>query len=57
MDSPITMPQSVPHRGHTNRKAIEELPNHYTHMQLVAERLHVDEEADHDTRQANPFGH
>ena len=57
MDSPITMPQSVTHRGHTNRKAIEELPNHYTHMQLVAERPHVDEESDHDIGQANPFEH
>jgi len=55
MDSPITMPQSVPHRGHANRKAIEESPQEHTHMQLVAERLHVDEEANHDIGQANPF--
>ena len=31
--------------------------DHYTHMQLVAGRLHVDEEANHDTGQANPFEH
>ena len=45
MDSPVTMPQSVPTEDTRIERAIEELPNHYTHMQLVAERLHVDEEA------------
>lgn len=45
------------HRGHANRKAMEESPHEHTHMQLVAERLHVDEEANHEIGQANPFEH
>ena len=54
---PLRHDPAVLHHPRHQEEPPNDCPDHYTHMQLVAGRLHVDEEANHDIGQANPFEH